>query len=280
MVLARCSALGRLSTLAGLPALVGLLACPPARAADASATPDATGYIVTLGAGAEFSPRYPGAKSYGLSPVPSFGIRAADEPEGFSSPRDSLDYSLVETPKFAFGPVANIRWGRTRRDMPSDMRGISTTPTMPEIGAFADYWLAPDALRTRVEVRHGLASNDGLVADVSADLVHRFGSVTISGGPRLTAASSAVMDRNFGVSNADAQLNGAVSSFRANGGVQSVGVGLTLKREITATTSITGYGQYDRLVDDAAKSPITRRFGSPNQLTFGLGLEHAFSFGN
>lgn len=261
--------------------LSAVLAMPaPALAGDAQPAGAApSGYVVTLGAGAEFGPRFPGAKRYGFSPVPSFDIRKAGEPESFSAPNDGLDYALIDTSQFAIGPVANIRWGRTRADMPNAMRGIGTTPTVAELGAFTDFWLAPDTLRTRVELRHGLGANDGLVADFSADLVRQFGAVRVSGGPRLTAASAGVNDRSFGVSAADALGNGSVPPFRADGGVQSVGLNLATKRDLTADTAITAYGQYDRLVGDAARSPITKRFGSPGQFTVGIGVQHAFSFG-
>jgi outer membrane protein len=38
-----------------------------------------------------------------------------------------------------------------------------------------------------------------------------------------------------------------------------------------------GYGRYERLVGDAADSPIVREFGSRNQLSGGLGLTYTFT---
>ena len=38
-----------------------------------------------------------------------------------------------------------------------------------------------------------------------------------------------------------------------------------------------GYGRDERLVGDAAKSPIIREFGSRNQLSGGLGLNYTFT---
>lgn len=242
--------------------------------------PDASsGVIITLGAGTEFSPRYPGSKGHSFSPAPSFDIREIGEPAGFSAPDDGLDYSLIETPRFAVGPVANIRWGRSNADMTNAMTGIGGTSNVVELGAFADYWLAPDSLRARAEIRHGVSSNDGLVADFSADFVQPVGRLTISGGPRVSAASAAVMDRSFGISPGEAAANGLVNPFKADAGVRSVGAGVALKLDVTPVTALTVYTRYDRLVGDAAKSPITSRFGSANQTTFGVGLQHDFSFG-
>lgn len=267
-----------------LIALAGLLLlATPSRAADlgpslADPGAAASGYVLTLGGGFEVGPRL-GAKHYGFTPVPSFDIRKADEPAGFSSPQDNLDYAFVDTGRFSAGPVAALRTGRSKSDMPKSMNGIAYTPTMLEVGAFAELWLAPETFRSRVELRHGVHADDGLIADLSADLVHKSGPVTLSGGPRLTAASRNVMQRNFGVSPAEAAANAQVSAFSPNAGVQSAGVGAALRYAATPVDAVTLYGHYDRLLGDAAKSPLTKSFGSPNQTTVGLTYERSFSFG-
>jgi outer membrane scaffolding protein for murein synthesis (MipA/OmpV family) len=248
----------------------------------ASSSPDPgsplSGYVVTLGAGFEIGPRL-GAKRYGFTPVPSIDIREADEPAGFSSPQDNLDYAFVDTARFSAGPVMGLREGRDKNDLPKTMNGIAYTPTMLEIGGFAELWVAPETLRTRIELRHGVHANDGLVADLSADIVSQSGPVTISGGPRLTAASRNVMQRNFGVSASGAAANGQISPFSPEAGVQSAGVGAALRYAATPIEAVTLYGHLDRLIGDAAKSPVTRSFGSPNQKTVGLSYERSFSFG-
>ena len=38
-----------------------------------------------------------------------------------------------------------------------------------------------------------------------------------------------------------------------------------------------GYARYERLVGDAAKSPIIRELGSRNQLSGGVGLNYTFT---
>lgn len=264
-----------------LALVLGVLAASAAPAAvlAADAPEPAPGYIVTLGAGAEFGPRYLGSRRYGFSPVPSFAIRRSDELEGFSAPNDSLDFALTETPQFAFGPVANIRWGRSRSDMSNEMRGLKTTATTPELGGFAEFWPAPGALRARGEIRQGLKSTDGAVADLSADIVHTVGRVELSGGPRMSAATANAMNRDFAVSGSEAASNALVGRYDPSGGIRSIGAGAAIGYRATEDTSLSVYGQYDRLTRAAAASPVTRRFGSANQMTVGVGVSHAFSFG-
>ena len=38
-----------------------------------------------------------------------------------------------------------------------------------------------------------------------------------------------------------------------------------------------GYARYERLVGDAAKSPVVREFGSRNQMSAGIGLNYTFT---
>ena len=38
-----------------------------------------------------------------------------------------------------------------------------------------------------------------------------------------------------------------------------------------------GFARYERLVGDAARSPIVRDFGSRNQLSGGIGLNYTFT---
>lgn len=266
----------------GLPLALGLaLLASAAHAADVTpADPVQKGFIVTLGASLAYGPSFPGAKKWAFSGLPSIDFRAAGEPRPFSGPQDGLDYALFETPRFAFGPVAALGPGRGRSDMTRRMRGIDTTPTVIQAGVFADYWVLPEILRTRAEVRQELHADGGVVADLSADYVARFGAFTVSGGPRLSAASGDAANRVFGVSYSDAIQNGLVSAYNPSAGVQSVGVGLAVDYAVSPTTTVRLYHQYDRLVGDAANSPIVKRFGTPDQHTFGVGFQHDFSFGN
>ena len=42
---------------------------------------------------------------------------------------------------------------------------------------------------------------------------------------------------------------------------------------------MTGYAKYDRLLNDAADSPVVRRFGSRDQLSGGAALTYTFFVG-
>jgi MipA family protein len=80
----------------------------------------------------------------------------------------------------------------------------------------------------------------------------------------------------FGVSDAASIRNGRVGPFNADAGVQSVGANATVSYDWSEDWKFTVFGRYDRLVGDAADSPITKEFGSPDQFTVGAGVAYSF----
>ncbi|MBZ6078871.1 MipA/OmpV family protein [Microvirga puerhi] len=263
-----------------IPAYSALaLSVLPAQAQDIlSPTPSAeasSAWIVTLTGTGLVSPKYEGASAYGLSGFPSVGFRHPNEPEEFSAPDDSLDYTLFSTSGWKVGPVANIRSGRSAQD-DSRLSGLRNYPWAIEAGVFVEYWPIQDRLRTRLEVRHGLHRHDGFVADLSADLIQKFGAFTLSGGPRASLADNSIMEKEFGISPAGALRNGMLPAFSAHGGVKSVGLEAAVSYDWSDQWRTTVFQRYDRLVGDAGASPITTRLGSRNQLIFGLELTYAF----
>jgi len=276
------------SRTAGILLFLLLAAAGAASAQETPATPDVStlnfgssidptpDWIITLGVGTEFGPSYDGAKRMGWSFMPSdFSIRRAGEPEGFSAPDDGFDYTLFEAGSFAFGPVANYRSGRYRSD---DYRLTGLHDIVPTLdaGAFAEYWIVPDRLRTRIEVRQALRVSEGLVADLSADWVQPYGAFTASLGPRLSLGNGAFMRTSYGVTNQEALASPYVGAFRASSGVKSFGAMAALSYKFSPSWSGTVYDGFQRLVGDAATSPITSTIGSRNQNTVGLSLSYSF----
>ncbi|RFB75551.1 MipA/OmpV family protein [Methylovirgula sp. 4M-Z18] len=234
------------------------------------------GWIITIGAMAEYEPRYEGARVYGPTGYPSFSFRRSNEPREFSAPDDNMDYALIDTPTFKAGPVASIDGGRYVSTIDARLRGLDNYPWTVQGGVFLEYWFVPEQWRARVELRHGLHAADGFVVDLGSDYVQPWNKFTFSGGPRLSLADQKEMNLAFGVSNVAAQRNPYVTPFRADGGVKSVGLSTAVSYDWTDAWRTTLYQRYDRLVSDAATSPITHRLGSRNQFTLGLGFDYSF----
>jgi outer membrane scaffolding protein for murein synthesis (MipA/OmpV family) len=261
--------------LCGVP--VGEFAC----AADAVPPPAvpaaASDWIITVGAIGRYGPRFDGSRSYTIYGLPSLSFRRTGEPPVFSAPDDNFDYALLASPWYRVGAVAGLTGERSAK---SDARllGLDKVPWTVEAGAFGEVWPIENTLRLRVEVMHGLRENAGTVANFSADLVQKFGLYTISGGPRVSVADRDFMQFHFGVTPAAALRNGLVTPFDARAGFKSAGYNLSVSYEWSQAWKSTVWQNYDRLVDDAARSPVTSKLGSANQFSFGVASYYSFGW--
>lgn len=244
-------------------------------AADLTTETAGPGWIVTVGAMVTYDPEYRGSDNLEFGILPSLSWRREGTPAIFSAPDDGFGLALFERPGFRFGPVGTISAGRSADD-DARLTGLDNYSTSIEVGAFADYWLIPEVLRTRVELRHGVREDDGFILDLGADIVRHVGRVTLAVGPRMRFADSDAMNLRFGVSEQASQNNGNVEAFSADGGLESVGITASLSYDLTQDLKFTVFDRYDHLVGDASDSPITREFGSEGQNTVGMGLTYSF----
>jgi outer membrane protein len=275
MTLDRAHVGGRLPKALQFALMATLSSATASIAADKPAAPT-VGWIVTLGAGTEYGPTFEGSGDNDFSFVPNFDIRRANEPAGLSAPDDSIDFSLIELGGLELGPAANIRGNRSNSDVP----GVHDINWSVDVGAFAQYWLLENRLRVRAEARQGVQSDDGFVADFAVDWFQPLGDkFLLSAGPRASFADSTYMENSFGVSPAEALDNGSLSAFSPDAGFKSVGFVVGATYQINSKTSLLVYDKFDRLVGDAADSPIVTNIGSPNQNTIGIVLSRSFHIG-
>jgi outer membrane scaffolding protein for murein synthesis (MipA/OmpV family) len=98
--------------------------------------------------------------------------------------------------------------------------------------------------------------------------------LSVSAGPRLHFADSEYLDTYLGVS-AEQSADSGLSEFDPDGGLKGVGVEAEARYALTQRWSLVGSAGYERLVGDAADSPIADA-GSENQFTAALGLTYRF----
>ena len=263
----------------GKIACLALLSATSAAAAEPNPvltdTTPAKGWIVTLGGSLQMGPKYEGANALGPSFMPSLSWRRVGEPEGFSAPDDSLDFAIYETDRFSFGVAGSWKSGRYSSSNPK-LFGMRDVPWAIEAGIFAEYWPILDRLRTRIEIRQGFNGHHGLVADLSADWVERLGRFTLSAGPRLSLGNASYMRTNFGVTVPESLANGLMPPYRPSGGAKSLGVASALEYTWSEQWSTTLFARYDRMIDEAGRSPLVRTIGQRDQFTVGLGASYSF----
>ncbi|HET9812636.1 MAG TPA: MipA/OmpV family protein [Sphingomicrobium sp.] len=229
---------------------------------------------VRVGLGAQVRPEFVGADHSEVAPLWRINIARGDEPFKFSAPDYSFGIPVVSSGGFSFGPAANIASGRKNSDLDVPVGKVKTTI---EAGAFASYEL-PDSFYLRAEVLKGLGGHEGIVGTVGADKIWRDGDrYVFSIGPRILFSDGRYQRAYFGVSPAAALASG-LPEYRPSGGIHGVAAASGISYQFDPHWGLFGYGRYERLVGDAAKSPIVRELGSRNQLSGGLGLSYTFTF--
>lgn len=254
----------RISALMLAPALV-VAGTPDAFAQDGDRR-------VRVGLGPKIGPAYPGADNFVVGPYIEFSTATADQDFVFEAPDESFDFALLNTESIQAGPVATLQRARTAERVGTEVAKVDRTL---ELGGFVQVAVTP-AARLRFEARRGIGGHDGWVFDLGGDYVWRERDERLfSIGPRVTFSNETYQNAYFGVTPADTARTG-LATFRPEGGIQSVGVTASHLRQLNANWGIAGFARYDRLVGDAARSPIVREYGSRNQLTAGLALTYTF----
>jgi outer membrane protein len=227
---------------------------------------------VRVGIGAQVRPDFIGADSTEVAPLWKINIAHGTDPFKFSAPDYSPGLPLVSTGGFSVGPAANIASSRKNSDVGAPVGRVSTTI---EAGAFASYQLS-ESLHLRAEVLKGIGGHNGIVGAVGADKIWRDGDrYVFSIGPRVLFSDARYQRAYFGVT-PDASIATGLPAYRPRGGLHGVAATSSMSYQLDRRWGLFGFARYERLVGDAAKSPIIRELGSHNQLSGGLGLNYTF----
>jgi len=233
-------------------------------------------WYLSVGAAGFSAPKFEGGKHNKLQWSPLVSIGRQGPGPRFSSRNDNPSFALIESDAFRIGIVGKFVPSRDSSDG-RELRGLRKVKWGAEAGGFAEAY-PTDWLRARIEVRQGIRSHSGLVADTAIDA---FTDITpelrLSGGPRMTMATNDYFDIYYGVNARESAASG-LSGYKPGGGVKSVGVGgaLTWKASENWTTST--FLEYTRLTGPAADSSLVRERGDRNQLLIGLSASYKFNF--
>ena len=225
--------------------------------------------------GPQAYPAFPGSDKFDIGPFIDLDRARGDEPFGFEAPDESFGFSIVKTGGFSFGPALNVEGARTAEDVGADLPKVKFSL---EPGGFVAVDLT-DSFRLRAELRKGVTGHKGWVGTAGADYVMRDGDAWLfSIGPRVTWANERYQDAWFGVAPADATASG-LPAYDPGGGIMAYGATASFLTELGPNWGIQAYAKYDRLVGDAAGSPIVRQLGSRDQFSGGVALSYTFGRG-
>jgi outer membrane protein len=233
-------------------------------------------WTVMIGAEGQYTPDYEGANHSLFSPVPIFSIRRAGSVDQFRSPRDNASIALIDFGDLRAGVAGKFVPSRKASNY-SELNGLGDVKTAFEFGGFIEYFPV-DWFRVRNETRQGFGGHEGVVSDFSADfIVPVTRAITVSAGPRFTWESTKAVSPYFSIDTVQAMASG-LAVFDAKGGAHTAGAGAQVKYRINPQWEVHAYVEYDRLLGDAAKSPLVTARGSVNQTTVGIGTSYSFDF--
>jgi outer membrane protein len=222
--------------------------------------------------GPQIQPAWPGAKKMAFRPYADISRAPEGTPFEFEAPDESAGLSIVRARGFEFGPTVGFIGKRSAADIGADLPKVGFSA---EAGGFAQVELTP-SIRLRLEGRKGLTGHKGWVGEASADYIARRGDDWLfSIGPRVTFGDGRYHRAWFGVA-PDVAARTGLTPFSPGGGVQSVGVTAGLLYQFDARWGVAAFAGYQRLVGDAAASPVTRAFGTRSQPSAGIALSHSF----
>jgi outer membrane protein len=231
--------------------------------------------IIELGAGAEVRPAYPGSKDYEVWPTGFFDLHYLYLP-GFGE----VHSKRANIYGWSFGPSFNWQSKRKTSDYP-ELYGLNDVDATFELGAKVGYTF--DWIRPWVAARYGFGGHEGVVGETGLDFIFRPSPVFLwTIGPRASFANSDYMETYFGVTPAESRRSGTLAAYAPDGGFKGVGAELTARYEFAPNWAVRGEFMYEKLIGDAADSPITK-IGSSDQFTAKLGLTYIFQlklFGN
>ena len=190
--------------------------------------------------------------------------------------RDGVGFNLINQNGFKAGPVANIGFPR-RESYSRYLRALGNVNFTIEAGGFATYMYGP--VEIGGEVRRGLGGHDGTIAEFKATLyVPISGTVLVGGGPTLKLADDTYMNAYYGISEHQSERSGK-AMFIAGPGLLSAGVNAFGVVKLTDKIHLLGFIEYEKLLGDAAESPIVKGpAGSENQFSGGAAVTYRFSW--
>ncbi len=229
---------------------------------------------VLVGGVIDWKPAFPGADSRNMGFFPLIAVWNDGERMPVETPDESFGINFIGDDESVSAGIALTTSPRRRpRDtgLALDKVGFGV-----EAGGFAQAWVG-DTLRLRGELRQGIGGHGALTGELAADVVIRTpdDNVTLTAGPRLRWASAGYNRTYFGVTAAEALATG-LTAYRPGAGIHAYGAVASAHVHVTDAIGIYGYGGYDRLSGDAARSPVVRVIGSRDQFSFGLGLSYRF----
>lgn len=239
---------------------------------------DPNNWYLTLGLGVRFENSYPGGDQYRAVPFPVINLAKGKELYDFQSVDDSSSITFFDIHGFSAGPAWSLNLGRDE-DVAGNLAGLGDVKPTFELGGFVQ-WFPVSWFRLRGEMLYGMGGFDGWVGNAGADFIAANGPWRFAIGPRVNFAGNGYMEAFYGVtpfqSTVATYFANPLPTYQASSGIETWGVTAQVTRYMGNGFTLGAYGSYNRVVGDAADSPLTQ---NANQFEAGMSLSYAFNLG-
>ncbi len=256
--------------IAGVAVALGI-----APAAQAQEIPGGIPNIAAVGVGV--APDYIGSDNTRFGGMPLIRYYLPNQQRFVAIEGNLMRINVLNHPNIRVGPAALYRFGRSNvKDNKVDqLPSISDTV---ELGGFVAYdFVVDDDPRNRWTFGTNITQDvggvhKGYVANASMSRwfgVGRAGVFGVNAG--LSYGSGKYMDKFFSIKSKAAR-KANLKTYNADSGFRDVRLIAMYIQPVSQHWAIGAGGMYQRIVDDAADSPIVKKRGSRNQWYFGAGI--------
>jgi outer membrane scaffolding protein for murein synthesis (MipA/OmpV family) len=202
--------------------------------------------------GAGYAPIYEGSDNSEGIGLLDFNVSLADG--RFFAGLRGIGYAPVLTDTLSLRLAIGYGGERKVADDPTNLAGLGNIDNEALGLLSAEFRMGQITLATDVTA----GADYGMTAEfkVASEIVLS-DRISLGGDLHATYADESHMQRYFGVTAAQSAASG-LATYAAGTGVKSAGLGVTVSYSLTPSTGIALGAQYDRLMEDAAASPITR----------------------
>ncbi|SFK16005.1 MipA/OmpV family protein [Caulobacter sp. UNC279MFTsu5.1] len=232
---------------------------------------------VAVGAGALYRPDYPGSDDYKVRPLPFVVLRYERAGYTIVVGGGGAVVDVARDPRLVFGPLLHYRLGRHDVSDPV-VRKLPELDDAVEAGVRLTYSgdLGGGRLVAGVDYLHDVSgTHQGQTLQASLSFERPLSPRVVLGARgALTYADRDFMRSYYGV-DGRAEPSG-LPRYAPDPGLQAGEVGLSLRWSLDPRWSVIGSAAYERLMDEAAGSPLVRLRGSRNQTSLALGVVRRF----
>lgn len=251
--------------------------------ADFEPPPPKMGWSYMLSVGPMYMPAFTGSKDYQLVAFPDIEVQYNEQ--FFASLFKGIGYKFILSEEWQLGPIVKMDFGRDEEvgnpfslaaKKIDTLKGFGNVDMTPEVGAFAEYSTGPFAYS--LEIRQGVGGHKGLIGetgpDIRAFIPRKSGKpIMAMAGIRALFGDSNYTQTFFGVSEKQS-TNTGLAKYEPSFGFISVGARMIVIVPMTDSISLGAMGGYDRLIGEAAKSPLIKERGTEDQFMGGFRLNY------